>query len=57
MKLLILEKKDLQNFKKILRNSKNYRYLIEAIKSSEHKNSKSFSEISALDLIAHLIGY
>ena len=40
--------------KDFLRNSKNYRYLIEAIKSSEHKNSKSFSEISALDLIAHI---
>ncbi|QLR04871.1 hypothetical protein [Providencia rettgeri] len=37
-----------------IRNSKNYRYLIEAIKSSENKNNKWFSEDSALYLIAHI---
>lgn len=42
-------------FKKdFIRNSKNYRYLIEAIKSSENKKSKCFSENLALDLIAHV---
>jgi len=39
---------------KFIRNSKNYRYLIEAIKSSENKNNKQFSEDLALDLIAYI---
>lgn len=40
--------------KEFIRNSKNYRYLIEAIKSSENKNNKQFSEDLALDLIAYI---
>ncbi|MGQ4638026.1 hypothetical protein ACUIJ0_04790 [Acinetobacter junii] len=40
--------------KDFVRNSKNYRYLIEAIKSSENKDIKYFSESLALDVIAHI---
>jgi len=40
--------------KDFVRNSKNYRYLIEAIKSSENKEMKYFSESLALDVIAHI---
>lgn len=40
--------------KEFIRNSKNYQYLIEAIKSSENKSNKKFSENLALDLIAYI---